>query len=280
MDKGRDLVQVVGGVAASDGAGVQLQRIIGSPELDMLDPFLMLDAFGSDKPNDYIAGFPSHPHRGFETVTYIIAGRMRHKDSTGREGVIGPGDVQWMTAGKGIIHSEMPEQEEGLLMGFQLWVNLPASAKMTEPVYQEFLAEEIPLSTLEDGSKIRVICGQTNSGVAGIVSNDYVTPTFMDITLPNGNTLQQDLPENDNAFIYVLEGSLNINEDTLENKKLGVLGKGKTVVVSAVGADARFILVAGQPINEPVARAGPFVMNTKEEVVQAFQDYQQNRFQE
>ncbi len=274
----RELIQIVNGVAASDGAGVQLTRIIGSPELDMLDPFLMLDAFGSDKPDDYIAGFPSHPHRGFETVTYIIAGRMRHKDSTGREGIIGPGGVQWMTAGKGIIHSEMPEQEEGLLMGFQLWVNLPASAKMTEPVYQEYPEEEIALSRLEDGTEIRVICGKTNTGVRGTVSNEYVNPTFMDVTLPKGQSFQQDLAEDDNAFIYVLDGELGIGQKNLQCKKLGVLGNGKNVMVSAEGADARFILVAGQPLNEAVARSGPFVMNTREEVMQAFQDYQQNRF--
>jgi len=265
-------------MAASDGAGVQLTRIIGSPELDMLDPFLMLDAFGSDKPDEYLAGFPSHPHRGFETVTYLIAGRMRHKDSTGREGVIEPGGVQWMTAGRGIIHSEMPEQEDGLLMGFQLWVNLPASAKMTEPVYQEFPKEQIAVSRLDNGTQVQVICGQTNDGTVGTVSNDYIKPSFMDISLPAGQLFEQNLEIENTAFIYVIDGELVIGQNILPHKHLGVLGPGLGVEVSAGSEKARFILVAGQALNEPVARSGPFVMNTPEEVMQAFQDYQENRF--
>ena len=278
MSNSRELIQIVEGLPASDGAGVQLTRIIGSPELDMLDPFLMLDAFGSDKPNEYLAGFPSHPHRGFETVTYLIAGRMRHKDSTGREGVIEPGGVQWMTAGRGIIHSEMPEQEDGLLMGFQLWVNLPASAKMTEPVYQEFPKEQIVVSRLDNGTQVRVICGQTNDGTVGTVSNDYIKPSFMDISLPAGQLFEQNLEIENTAFIYVIDGELVIGQNILPHKHLGVLGPGLGVEVSAGSEKARFILVAGQALNEPVARSGPFVMNTPEEVMQAFQDYQENRF--
>jgi redox-sensitive bicupin YhaK (pirin superfamily) len=278
LSNSRELIQIVEGLPASDGAGVQLTRIIGSPELDMLDPFLMLDAFGSDKPDEYLAGFPSHPHRGFETVTYLIAGRMRHKDSTGREGVIEPGGVQWMTAGRGIIHSEMPEQEDGLLMGFQLWVNLPASAKMTEPVYQEFPKEQIAVSRLDNGTQVRVICGQTNDGTVGTVSNDYIKPSFMDISLPAGQLFKQNLEIENTAFIYVIDGELVIGQNILPHKHLGVLGPGLGVEVSAGSEKARFILVAGQALNEPVARSGPFVMNTPEEVMQAFQDYQENRF--
>jgi redox-sensitive bicupin YhaK (pirin superfamily) len=278
LSNSRELIQIVKGMAASDGAGVQLTRIIGSPELDMLDPFLMLDAFGSDKPDEYLAGFPSHPHRGFETVTYLIAGRMRHKDSTGSEGVIEPGGVQWMTAGRGIIHSEMPEQEDGLLMGFQLWVNLPASAKMTEPVYQEFPKEQIAVSRLDNGTQVRVICGQTNDGTVGTVSNDYIKPSFMDISLPAGQLFKQNLEIENTAFIYVIDGELVIGQNILPHKHLGVLGPGLGVEVSAGSEKARFILVAGQALNEPVARSGPFVMNTPEEVMQAFQDYQENRF--
>lgn len=278
MSNSRELIQIVEGLPASDGAGVQLTRIIGSPELDMLDPFLMLDAFGSDKPDEYLAGFPSHPHRGFETVTYLIAGRMRHKDSTGREGVIEPGGVQWMTAGRGIIHSEMPEQEDGLLMGFQLWVNLPASAKMMEPVYQEFPKEQIAVSRLDNGTQVRVICGQANDGTVGTVSNDYIKPSFMDISLPAGQLFEQNLEIENTAFIYVIDGELVIGQNILPHKHLGVLGPGLGVEVSAGSEKARFILVAGQALNEPVARSGPFVMNTPEEVMQAFQDYQENRF--
>jgi quercetin 2,3-dioxygenase len=274
----RELIQVVKGMPASDGAGVQLTRIIGSPELDMLDPFLMLDAFGSDKPDEYLAGFPSHPHRGFETVTYLIEGRMRHKDNTGREGVIKPGGVQWMTAGRGIIHSEMPEQEDGLLMGFQLWVNLPAKAKMTKPVYQEYPSEQIAVARLDNGTQVQVVCGQTNDGTAGTVSNEYIKPSFMDVSLPAGQLFEQGLDAADTAFIYVIGGELAINQNILPEKHLGVLGPGSAVEVLAGSEKARFILVAGQALNEPVARSGPFVMNTREEVMQAFQDYQENRF--
>jgi len=188
----RELLTVTSGQATTDGDGVKMTRIIGSQELNMLDPFLLLDAFESDQPQDYIGGFPSHPHRGFETVTYLLAGRMRHKDSAGNEGVIEPGGVQWMTAGRGIVHSEMPEQENGLLMGFQLWVNLPARAKMSEPGYQEFPPSETPLEQREDGTEIRVISGVTSQGTAGVVNNDFVKPTYMDISLPAGNTFEQD----------------------------------------------------------------------------------------
>jgi len=245
----------------------------------MLDPFLLLDAFESDQPQDYIGGFPSHPHRGFETVTYLLAGRMRHKDSAGHEGVIEAGGVQWMTAAKGIVHSEMPEQENGLLQGFQLWLNLPKSEKMNDPAYQEFSVNDIPVDRLENGSEIRVISGQTNQGTKGPVINNYVNPIYMDITLPAGQQFEQTLNSSDNAFIYVIEGLLSVGElqKTITNREMGILGNGDQVSVTAKET-SRFLLNAAQPLNEPVARGGPFVMNTKAEVLQAFEDFQNNRF--
>lgn len=254
--------------------------MIGGRQIEMLDPFLLLDVFESDQPQDYIGGFPNHPHRGFETVTYLLAGRMRHKDSAGNEGVIEPGGVQWMTAGRGIVHSEMPEQENGLLMGFQLWVNLPARAKMSRPGYQEFSPEETPLEQRQDGTKIRVIAGATSQGTVGPVKNDFVRPTYLDVKLTGNAEFEQTVPENDNTFLFVIEGSLNVgNQRSLLGPRMfGILSGGTTVRLSAGAEDARFLLVSGQPLNEPVARGGPFVMNTKQEIAQAFEDYRFNRF--
>ena len=279
MKNNRELLQTTSGIAASDGDGVKLTRIIGSQELNVLDPFLLLDAFESDNPHDYIGGFPSHPHRGFETVTYLLAGRMRHKDNAGNEGVIEPGGVQWMTAGKGIVHSEMPEQENGLLMGFQLWVNLPAAAKMSEPAYQEFSPDRVPLEQRQNGTLVRVISGTTSEGTRGPVQNSYVKPTYMDVTLPAGADFKQVVGASDNAFIFVTEGNLLIGDSRqhLGHRELGILGEGDQITVSA-NAAVRFLLVAGQPLNEPIARGGPFVMNTKAEVMQAFTDYQNGQF--
>ena len=276
----RELVAATSGQATTDGDGVKMTRIIGTQELNMLDPFLLLDAFESDQPQDYIGGFPSHPHRGFETVTYLLAGRMRHKDSAGNEGVIEPGGVQWMTAGRGIVHSEMPEQENGLLMGFQLWVNLPARAKLSEPGYQEFPPSETPLELREDGTQIRVISGLTGQGTAGVVKNDYVHPTYMDVSLPSGGTFEQLVGAQDNTFLFVIDGELEVGGQgaSLGRRMLGILSEGERVKVSAPSQSTRFLLVSGQPLNEPVARGGPFVMNTKEEIMQAFDDYKHNRF--
>lgn len=275
----RELTSITSGLPTTDGDGVKMTRLIGTPELNMLDPFLLLDAFESDQPQDYIGGFPSHPHRGFETVTYLLAGRMRHKDSAGHEGVIEAGGVQWMTAAKGIVHSEMPEQENGLLQGFQLWLNLPESEKMNDPAYQEFPVNDIPVDRLENGSEIRVISGQTNQGTKGPVINNYVNPIYMDITLPAGQQFEQTLNSSDNAFIYVIEGLLSVGElqKTITNREMGILGNGDQVSVTAKET-SRFLLIAAQPLNEPVARGGPFVMNTKAEVLQAFEDFQNNRF--
>jgi redox-sensitive bicupin YhaK (pirin superfamily) len=275
----RELVATTAGTPASDGDGVKMTRVIGSQELNMLDPFLLLDFFESDQPRDYIGGFPSHPHRGFETVTYLLAGRMRHQDNAGNEGVIEPGGVQWMTAGRGIVHSEMPEQENGLLMGFQLWVNLPASAKMSEPGYQEYPPSETPLEIRENGTEIRVIAGTTSEGTAGVVKNEFVHPTYLDVSLPAGQSFTQPVEFNDNSFLFVIDGELEVGRQgtSLERRMLGILGEGGKVEVSTLSG-ARFLLVSAQPLKEPVARGGPFVMNTKDEIMQAFEDYKHNRF--
>lgn len=275
----RELRQIVNGDQVSDGAGVQLKRVIGSPSLNMLDPFLMFDAFGSDRPQEYLAGFPPHPHRGFETVTYMLAGKMRHEDSVGNKGVIETGGVQWMTAGKGIIHSEMPEQEEGLLAGFQLWVNLPASEKMSEPRYQERSAAEIPVETHDNGTTIKVVAGQTDKGTKGVIDNPYVNPLYLHVSLATNSVFEQQLPQTDNSFIYVINGQISIGDKQrpLKAGQLGVLESGSQVSVQTEEG-SEFLLVSGQPLKEPVARGGPFVMNTREQVEQAFSDYREGRF--
>ncbi len=270
----REITKIIIGKKVSDGEGVQLTRIIGSAELDMLDPFLLLDAFGSDKPQDYIGGFPSHPHRGFETVTYMLAGKMRHQDSAGNSGVIEAGGVQWMRAGKGIIHSEMPEQEEGLLAGFQLWVNLPAAHKMDVPHYQEYAKEQVPLEDRGESCQVKVIAGATQYGTRGVINNDLVEPTYWDVSLNKEAQFSDTIPEDHNAFVYVIEGGIRFGDSqtVLEAKQLAVLSLADQINITA-SKDSRFLLVAGKPINEPVARGGPFVMNTQEEIAQAFADY-------
>jgi hypothetical protein len=279
----RSVARIIKGMPATDGAGVELTRVIGQPLLPMLDPFLLLDAFRSDNPEDYIAGFPPHPHRGFETVTYMLAGRMRHKDNAGHEGVIGPGGIQWMTAGKGIVHSEMPEQEHGMLEGFQLWINLPASHKMTDAAYQEYAAERIPLEHRDEGIEVRVIAGVTSQGTRGPVIQPMTDPVYLDVHVPAGREFVEELPASHNAFIYVIHGPVvTMNEDNqavqLARDDLGVLSAGAAVRLQAGGRDARFLVVAGKPLMEPVARGGPFVMNTRTEVQQAFEDYRHGKF--
>jgi len=276
----REILGIIQGVEGSDGADVKLRRYIGGPELNILDPFLMLDVFGTDEPKDYIGGFPSHPHRGFETVTYMLAGQMRHKDNAGNEGVIIPGGVQWMTAGRGIVHSEMPEQEAGLMKGFQLWVNLPASEKMCEPGYQEYPPEVMPVEELQGGGSINVIAGKTNAGTTGPVTNAHTLPLYMDIRLGANEELDQRIDESHNAFIYVIEGALNVgNSDvSIDEGDLCVLGEGKSVSIKSDANGTRLLLVAGKTLDEPVARGGPFVMNTRAEVMLAFEDYQNNKF--
>ena len=269
------------GMPASDGAGVKLTRVIGTPQLDMLDPFLMLDEFGTDRAEDYLAGFPDHPHRGFETVTYMLDGRMRHKDNHGNEGLLVPGSVQWMTAGRGLVHSEMPEQHEGRMRGFQLWVNLPAKDKLVEPRYQEFAPDRIPVAKPSAGVSVKVIAGDVD-GVHGPIVQPATDPLYLDIGLDAGRDWQTTLPEGHNAFAYVFEGVATIGDGedarALETHELAVLGGGDLFKVRAGDAGARLILVAGRPLGEPVARYGPFVMNTKEQIMQAFVDFQEGRF--
>lgn len=268
-------------MATTDGAGVELTRVIGQPALKMLDPFLMLDAFRSDNPDDYIAGFPPHPHRGFETVTYLLAGRMRHQDNAGHEGVIEAGGIQWMSAGRGIVHSEMPEQENGLLEGFQLWVNLPASHKLQPSAYQEFSRAQIPLEQRDEGVEVRVITGSTSLGTSGPVTQPLTEPLYLDISLPPGSSFTETLPATHNAFVYVINGPVTVGESAsphLGRDELAVLSSGDSVTINAHSQAARLLLVAGKPLHEPVARQGPFVMNTREEIEQAFADYQAGRF--
>jgi redox-sensitive bicupin YhaK (pirin superfamily) len=263
----------------SDGAGVKLRRVIGQPELGELDPFLMLDEFGTDSPDDYIAGFPEHPHRGFETVTYMLDGRMRHRDNHGHEGVMVPGSVQWMTAGRGIVHSEMPEQQEGRMRGFQLWLNLPARDKMTAPKYQEFGPDGIPVATPGPGVSVKVIAGQVDA-VVGPISQPATDPTYLDLALDAGAEYVHGLPEQHAAFMYVFEGSVRVGSAIVNAGQMAVLGEGTEVRLTgeSKGEQSRAILVAGRPLKEPVARYGPFVMNTREQLMQAVEDFQKGKF--
>lgn len=274
----RQIMHRVKGMPTSDGAGVNLTRLIGTPYLDMVDPFLMLDFFSSDIPDQYIAGFPSHPHRGFQTVTYMLAGRIRHKDSMGNEGVIEQHGVQWMSAGRGVIHEEMPEQEEGLMQGFQLWVNLPAKDKMSAPNYQEFAAEELAEEQLDNGGLVRVVSGTTAAGTQGPVKQLDIEPIYMDISLPQAGQFTQPVNHTANAFVFIINGAITIGNKLLNQGELAILGAGDRVNLLASRPDTRVLLVAGNPIGEPVAKGGPFVMNTREEVHQAFTDFQTGNF--
>lgn len=275
------VVRSIRGMPTSDGAGVRLTRVIGTPSLPELDPFLMLDEFGTDRAEDYIAGFPEHPHRGFETVTYMLDGRMRHKDNHGNEGLLTPGSVQWMTAGRGLVHSEMPEQESGRMRGFQLWVNLPARDKMTDPRYQEFAAERIPQLVPAEGVSVKVIAGTVDS-VSGPIQQPATEPLYLDVALSPGSAWTCPLPAGHNAFAYVFEGDASLGEGedarAVELQQLAVLGGGSRLQMRAGAQGARLIVVAGRPLREPIARHGPFVMNTREELMQAFVDYQEGRF--
>lgn len=281
----RQVTRVVRGIPTSDGAGVKLTRVIGQPRLQDLDPFLLLDEFGTDNPGDYIAGFPEHPHRGFETVTYMLDGRMRHRDNHGHEGVLEPGSVQWMTAGRGIVHSEMPEQQEGRMRGFQLWINLPARDKMTAPQYQEFAPERIPVATPERGVRVKVLAGRVGD-VSGPIVQPATDPTYLDVELEAGARHSQALPAEHAAFLYVYEGSMQVGEGAsavaLQTHELGVLGPVGNLVLEGLPGNgartSRAIVVAGRPLREPVARHGPFVMNTREELLRAFEDFQSGRF--
>ena len=273
----RRVVKIVTGQPTSDGAGVRLRRVIGTQDLDHLDPFLLLDEFKSDRPDDYLAGFPDHPHRGFETVTYMLAGSMRHQDHVGNRGELIAGSVQWMTAGRGIIHSEMPQQKDGLMWGFQLWVNLPARDKMTAPRYQDVPPEKVPTVALADGASARVLVGEAG-GVSGPVNGVATQPLYLDVTLAPRGRLSHGLPTGHSAFAYVYDGRARFGplEDSTEVAagQLAVLGDGELVNVATGNGTARFLLLAARPLREPIARYGPFVMNTREEILQAVQDYQ------
>nr|WP_316642178.1 pirin family protein [uncultured Roseateles sp.] len=268
----RTVERQVLGQATSDGAGVKLTRVLTQDLQRRLDPYLMLDAFGSDKPGDYIAGFPDHPHRGFETISYMIAGRMRHRDSAGHEGLLENGGVQWMTAGRGVIHSELPEQEEGVMEGFQLWLNLPAADKMREPWYRDFTNAEIPEFKTE-GVTGRVIAGESH-GVTGAVQRDGTEPLYLDLHLQPGASFEQALPAEHNAFIYVYRGSVTVGETEVAPQRMAILKNSGDGLRLQAGAEAtRVLLIAGKPLNEPIVQYGPFVMNSKEQIYQAVQDF-------
>lgn len=271
----RQAVRLLRGQRTVDGGGVELVRVIGTSALSAIDPFLMLDEFGSDRPQAYIAGFPDHPHRGFETITYMLAGRMRHWDNKGHSGLLGPGDVQWMTAGRGLVHSEMPEQQEGLLQGFQFWLNLPASEKMCPPAYQDIPGGTLPRLSLDDAD-ITLIAGSLG-GQTGPIASPATRPLIADIRFAQAGDAAVPLPETHNGFVYVYEGKVEIGGSVLERGVLGLLGPGDALGLKAQ-AGSRLILAAGQPLNEPVVRHGPFVMNSREEIFQAFEDYNANRF--
>jgi hypothetical protein len=274
----RTVERLVQGQATSDGAGVKLTRVLTQNLQRRLDPFLMLDAFGTDNPGDYIGGFPDHPHRGFETVSYMLDGRMRHRDSAGHEGLVGPGGVQWMTAGRGLVHSEMPEQQAGRMEGFQLWLNLPARDKMREPWYRDIPAHEIP-EAAAPGVRVRVITGQA-LGVAGAMQREVTEPLFLDLHLEPGAAFEQPLAAAVNAFVYVYRGALRIAGTPVPQQRMAILANAPQadgVVLSADAAGARALLIAGRPLNEPIAQHGPFVMNTQQEIFQAVADFQAGR---
>jgi quercetin 2,3-dioxygenase len=275
----RSVERLIAGQPTSDGAGVKLTRVLTQPLQRRLDPFLMLDAFGTDDPQDYIGGFPDHPHRGFETVTYMIAGRMRHRDSAGHEGLLQNGGVQWMTAGRGVIHSELPEQEDGRMEGFQLWLNLAAKDKMRAPWYRDIQSAEIPQFTTAEGVKVRVIAGRSH-GIDGVMQREVTEPLYLDLELPAGATFTQALPPSHNAFVYVYRGGLQIGSTQVPVHRMAILknyADSDGVVLKAPAA-TRALLIAGKPLGEPIAQYGPFVMNTNDEIFQAVQDYQSGKF--
>jgi quercetin 2,3-dioxygenase len=273
----RAVERLVAGMPTSDGAGVKLTRVLTQPLQRRLDPYLMLDAFGTDRPEDYIGGFPDHPHRGFETITYMIAGRMRHRDSAGHEGLLQSGGVQWMTAGRGVIHSELPEQEEGRMEGFQLWLNLAAGDKMKAPWYRDIQAADIPQFATPDGVTARVIAGASH-GVAGAVQRERSEPLYLDLHFEAGARFEQALPAGHNAFVYVYRGELDVAGTAVPVQRMAILKNDGDGVTLHADTPARALLIAGRPLNEPIVQYGPFVMNRKEEIFQAVQDFQAGRF--
>jgi redox-sensitive bicupin YhaK (pirin superfamily) len=279
----RKVLQIVKPQPVMEGAGVRLKRSIATATLDHLDPFLLFDHFGSDNPEDYIKGFPMHPHRGIETVTYMIKGQVNNKDSMGNSGSIGSGDIQWMTAGGGIMHEEMPQSDQGEMIGFQLWVNLPASLKMTAPRYQDVTADQIPEVAREDGVKIKVIAGKVD-GVKGAVSEIYADPAYLDVSIPANGSFSHPVEKGHTAFAYVFEGrgvfgpDDGAPENSVSQQGLVIFGDGDYIQAGAAKEPVRFLLVSGKPLNEPIARYGPFVMNTQEEIQQALEDLRNGTF--
>jgi redox-sensitive bicupin YhaK (pirin superfamily) len=278
LQQARNVEALIAGVATSDGAGVKLTRVLTNELHQRLDPFLMLDAFGSDKADDYIAGFPDHPHRGFETVTYMLAGRMLHRDNAGHEGLLQNGDVQWMTAGSGLIHSEIPQQTEGVMEGFQLWLNLPRGKKMCAPWYKDIPNAQLPQFDTPEGAHVTVIAGQSH-GVKGAIEREVTEPIYLDVHLNAGASFEQTLPATHNAFIYVYRGAVQVNGQAVSSKLMAILANdsGSDGVRITASEAARFILIAGKPLNEPIVQYGPFVMNTKEEIMQAMNDYRSGK---
>ena len=276
VTRSRSIERLVVGQATADGAGVKLTRVLSQNLQRRLDPFLMLDAFGSDHPDDYIAGFPNHPHRGFETVTYMIAGRMRHRDSAGHEGLLESGGVQWMTAGRGVVHSEIPEQQEGRMEGFQLWLNLPAKNKMSAPWYCDFKASALPRFLTDTGVSATVIAGESH-GVAGAVRRELTEPLYLDLHLPAGSRFTQALPADRNVFLYVYRGEAHVGGSSVPTQHMAILANDTStdgVCIDAVG-DTKALLIAGKPLGEPITQYGPFVMNTEQEIYQALRDYRE-----
>jgi redox-sensitive bicupin YhaK (pirin superfamily) len=278
----RSVTKIITGQPTSDGAGVRLNRVIGTPALEQLDPFLLLDEFKSDRPGDYLAGFPDHPHRGFETVTYMLAGAMEHRDHSGNQGELIAGSVQWMTAGRGIVHSEMPRQRDGLMWGFQLWVNLPARDKMIAPRYQDIPSERIPEVKLAEGVTARVIAGEAD-GARGPVEGIATQPAYLDVRMAPGAVVALPLTPGHSAFAYVYEGRVTLGPASgaqeVSAGQLATLSDGDTLrAATSSGAPGRFLLLAARPLREPIARYGPFVMNTREEILQAVEDYRSGQF--
>ena len=274
----RNVERIITGQATSDGAGVKLTRLLTQDLQQRLDPFLMLDAFGSDEANDYIGGFPDHPHRGFETITYMLQGRMRHSDSAGNSGLLEDGGVQWMTAGRGVIHSEMPEQREGRMSGFQLWLNLPSHEKMCTPWYKDFQNDVIPETTLSNGVKLRVIAGESH-GIAGAVQKQATTPLYLDVHFPENKdlTFEQFITHQNNAFLYVYEGEVSINGSSknliVHSKEMAILTNEGDFVLMNSNKLTKLILISGAPLRESIVQYGPFVMNTKEQIIKAVEDF-------
>lgn len=277
--RSRGVERVISGQTVMDGAGVRINRVLTQTLQRRLDPFLMLDAFGSDKPGDYIAGFPEHPHRGFETITYMLQGKMRHRDSFGNEGVITDGGVQWMTAGRGVIHSEMPEQNEGVMEGFQLWLNLPAKDKLQAPWYRDIPNADVPRFTTDADVTVQVIAGSSH-GVTGAVEREATGVVYLDLAMPAGARFEQALPAGHNAFLYVFRGEAVVGGKGIGQSRMAILdnAEGADGVAITASTDCRVLVLAGRPLREPIAQHGPFVMNTQAELVQAFDDFRAGRF--